>query len=123
MLHPFSLWRNRWLPFEFSQLPSAETDDPQRRDYLLLAHSLAELLARCTPRGARRDFAAALRAYRGLRAQLKRGRTPQLPAQLLSDLSHEIALYADRPARDAALRCLRRAASAAAPRLVLLRAQ
>jgi hypothetical protein len=120
VLYPLSLWRNRWLPFEFSALPNEQTDDPQRRDYLLVARSLAQLLARCTPRGASREFGAALRAYRAIRGQLRAGRKLQLPAHLLSDMSHEIALYAERAALDAALRCLRRAA---APRLVLLGAQ
>ena len=46
MLYPLSSWRNRWLPFEFSALPSDPSDDPQRRDYLLVARYLADLLAR-----------------------------------------------------------------------------
>jgi hypothetical protein len=108
VLDLLSHWRNRWLPSEFSHLPAPESADPLRADYLLLARTLAQLLARCTPRGAQRDFAAALQAYRAIKAQLKGGRIPRLPPQLLSDMSHEIALYAARPARDAALRCLLR---------------
>jgi hypothetical protein len=109
VLYLLSLWRNRWLPSEFSHLPAAEGGrDPARADYLLLARTLAQVLVLCTPRGAQRDFPAALQAYRAIKPRLRPGRAPCLPAQLLSDMSHEIALYADRTARDAALRCLRR---------------
>ena len=115
MLSILNPWRNRWLPSEFSRLPVAETADPARSDYVVLAAALAQLLERCTPRGAQRDFGAALRAHRAIRMHLKSGRTPRLPPQLLSDMSHEIALYADRPTRDAALRCLRRCSAARRP--------
>ena len=115
MLHFFSLWRNRWLPSEFASVRAIDIDavsDAQRHDYLLLARALARLLALCTPRGAQRDFGAALRAHRLLKAQLRDGATLHLPPQLLSDLSHEIAPYAPRAAREAALRCLHRGSAA-----------
>jgi uncharacterized protein YjiS (DUF1127 family) len=108
MFHLLGL-RRRWARSEFSRLPpAADVGDLERRDYLLVAHGLALLLAQCTPRGARRQFPAALQAYRDLRMQIRRRRPLHLPAHLLSDLGHEIASYADRATLVAALNCLRR---------------
>ena len=103
-------WRNRWLPSEFPSLPTADASqaDPSTRDYLLLARGLAMLLAHCSPRAAERELPCALNAYRALRLQVRRRAELRLSAQLLNDLSHEIALCADAGTRAAALRCLRR---------------
>ena len=63
-----SLWRKRWRPSEFSHFPAAGAADPEHAGYLLLARRLARLRARCTPRGAQRDFAATLQARRAINA-------------------------------------------------------
>lgn len=104
-------WRNRWLPSEFPSLPPVSAvEDEAWTDYCLLAHGLADLLARCSPRGAKRHFPSALLGFRGLKQQMKQGGRIALPAQLLSDLCHEIAQYTDHATLEAAVRCLRRRA-------------
>jgi hypothetical protein len=104
-------WRNRWQPSDFTLLPVAgEGEDAATADYRVLATGLGELLGRCTPKGAERHFPAALMGFKGLRQQWKHGCRPELPAQVLSDLCHEIAQYADHATREAAGRCLRRRA-------------
>lgn len=113
MLSLAGLWRDRWAPSEFCVLP-ASGGDPARNDYLLLARALAQLLARCTPRGAERHFAASLKAWRALKVQLRRPGDPSLPADVINELCHEIAVHVDRSVREAALRCLRRRAQQAA---------
>lgn len=104
------LRRERWSGADFPQLPLPTDEiDPEHRDYLLLASGLTRLLARCTPAGAERQFDASLRAYRALRVQVHHG-VARLPAEILNDLSHEIAMYTDRAMLRAALRCLQRQA-------------
>lgn len=99
---------NSWSTSEFAALPApGGARNPELSDYLQLAHGLAALLAGCSPRGAEREFAASLKAYRALRIQIRRGGEIRLPAQVLNDLSHEIACHADQETREAALRCLR----------------
>ena len=108
----------RWSPAEFCWLPPvASEDDAERRDHGLLAGGLALLLSRCSRKVAERDYPAALAAYRLLKRQLQRGDATRVPAQLLSELSHEIAQVADQATRQAALRCLRRARPLAQPAL------
>jgi hypothetical protein len=100
--------RNRPLRTEFSALPvPSEEVDPERRDYALLASGLARLLASCSPSAIERELAVSLQAYRALKVQIGKG-TAVLPAAVLNDLSHEIALCADRTTLHAALRCLQR---------------
>jgi len=100
---------NRWRVSEFSELPALDACASEDvRDYYLLAGGLALVLSRCSTRMAQRDFANAARAYRYLRYRLKRGEEIVLPAQVLNDLSHEIAPFADFATREAARRCLGR---------------
>ena len=105
----------RWNPSRFSELPTLAADDDEvHLDYRLLAGGLALLLSRCSERSAERDFGASLQAYASLRSQLK-SRTPVgLSAQVLMDLSHEIAQLADAATRQAARRCLARSRQAGA---------
>lgn len=113
MLSLSGLWRDRWAPSEFCVLP-APGGDAARNDYVLLARALAQVLERCTPRGAERHFAASLKAWRALKVQLCRPGDPSLPAEVINELCHEIAEYVDRSVREAALRCLHRRAAQAA---------
>lgn len=110
MRYLIRLRRERWSGADFPELPvPTDETDPEHRDYLLLALGLARLLARCTPTDAERHFKTSLRAYRALRIQVHQG-VARLPAEILSDLSHEIATYTDRATLGAALRCLQRRA-------------
>jgi hypothetical protein len=105
----FTLSPGRWNTSEFTELPTLDADDDEAHlDYRLLAGGLALLLSRCSERGVRRDFAASLQAYRSLKRQLKSRAPVTLSAQLLMDLSHEIAQLADGTTRRAASRCLAR---------------
>lgn len=120
MLHRLSGWRKRWQSSEFdSRLPAGEAQDAATADYDVLARGLSDLLARCTPRGAERHFPAALMGCRGLKLQVRHGCRPELPAQVLSDLCHEIAGQVDQATLEAAVRCLRRRAEARVPAPVL----
>jgi hypothetical protein len=85
--------------------------DPDRQDLALLATALDGLLRRCPPRGVQRQFPSALKAHRALKVQFRLVARPWLPAQVLNDLSHEIAGHVDASVRAAALRCLRRRAA------------
>ena len=80
---------------------------PEQADLLLLARGLQRLMAQCRGATADRHFPAALKAHRALRVQQGLGLALRLPAELLSDLCHEIAEYVDAPVREAAVRCLR----------------
>lgn len=88
-------------------------------DLALLAAALQRLLAKWPPEVTARHFPLARRACKHLRRQARVGGELALPAELLSDLCHEIAVHVEAPVRQAALRCLRRAANgpplAAAP--------
>lgn len=107
--------RNRWSRADFAALPvPTQETDPERRDYALLASGLASLLARCSPSAAERELSVSLRAYRALKAQIGKGKA-LLPPDMLNDLSHEIALCADRATLHAALRCLQRQVRARPP--------
>lgn len=120
VLDRISGWRNRWQSCEFPSLPPlVDGQDAVLSDYDVLARGLSDLLARCNPRGARRQFPAALMGFRGLKLQIKHGWRPELPAQVLSDLCHEIAGHADPATLEAAVRCLRRRAEARLPAPVL----
>lgn len=78
-------------------------------DYRLLASGLEDLLARCTHRTVVRDFGMAAKACKALQIQLlQRPAAVSLPAAVLNDLAHEIALCADAATRGAARRCLLR---------------
>jgi hypothetical protein len=119
MFHFFSPSPNRWHTSRFSELPTLDdTEDEVQRDYRLLAGGLALLLSRCSEHRVERDFEASLQAYRSLKSQLKSSAPVTLSAQLLMDLSHEIAQCADNTTRMAARRCLARSmpATAGAPR-------
>lgn len=118
MFHFFSLSSSRWNTSRFSELPTLDDDDDIHLDYRLLAGGLALLLSRCSENRVERDFAASLEAYRSLKSQLKSSAPVTLSAQLLMDLSHEIAQCADNTTRMAARRCLARSmpVSASAPR-------
>jgi len=115
MLFFRSFSNSRWTLSEFSELPALDpADAPALRDYRLLLGGLALLLSRCSEPVAQRHFCATLQAYRALKRQMKAGSMIRLPSQLLSDLSHEIAQFADAATRQAALRCLNRSARTAA---------
>jgi hypothetical protein len=110
----FLLSASQWTISGFSGLPDpTQVPDPQLRDYALVAGGLALLLSRCSPRAARREFKATSDAYRSLKRQARRRQPVALPAQLLSDVSHEVAPYVDVATRDALRRCLQRTAVAA----------
>lgn len=116
MFHFFSFAPTRWNTSRFSELPTLDgTDDDVHLDYRLLAGGLALLLSRCSERLVDRDFEASLQAYRSLKRQLKSGAPVTLSAQLLMDVSHEIALCADNATRQAARRCLARSTQVSAP--------
>ncbi len=100
--------RNRWSRADFTALPApAEQADHAHRDYVVLASGLARLLSSCSRSAAERELSVSLKAYRALRAQIGKG-SALLPPAILNDLSHEIALCADRATLHAALRCLQR---------------
>lgn len=115
LLSQFSSFRS-WSVFGFrvSQLPDSQPPESDaRRDYNLLASGLAQVLARHPQRLIQREFRASAHALRLLRRQLRASfGEPVLPADLLNDLGHEIALHADADTRAAAARCLRRAVAA-----------
>lgn len=105
----FLLTASQWTTSDFSGLPDpTQLPDQQLRDYALVAGGLALLLSRCSPRAARQHFKAASDAYRSLSRQARCAKPVALPAQLLSDVSHEVAQYADAATRDALRRCLQR---------------
>jgi hypothetical protein len=106
---PLRLLAGGLLSRRFSARRAVRAECPQRRDYLLLAAGLKAVLARCKPRGIERDFPASAQALRALRSQLLWSGQIALPAHLLNDLAHEIALHADAATRAAARRCLQRA--------------
>jgi hypothetical protein len=111
----FNRFSSRWNPSRFSELPTLGADDDEvHLDYRLLAGGLALLLSRCSERSVERDFAASLQAYVSLRSQLKSRAPVCLSAQVLMDLSHEIAQLADGATRQAARRCLARSTQASA---------
>jgi hypothetical protein len=88
--------------------------DSERTDYAILTDGLQHLLEGCAEDVAERHFPAVLQAHRALRVQRRLLLAPSLPAQLLSDLCHEIAEVVEVPVRRAALRCLHHAAQRAA---------
>jgi hypothetical protein len=90
--------------------------DAAQADFDLLAAGLQRLLAKWPPEVTARHFPAARRACKALQMQGRVQAELGLPAQLLSDLCHEIAVHVEPPVRQAAVRCLRR--QAAAPRAV-----
>ena len=93
---------------DFAALPEPTDEaDPERRDYALLASGLGRLLTRFSPAAVERDLSVSQQAYRALAVQIRNG-SAALPAAVLNDLSHEIALCADRATLHAALRCLQR---------------
>lgn len=109
----FNRFQRRWIPSRFSELPAPDAgDDEVHADYRLLAGGLALLLSRCSERNARRDFGASFEAYTSLKSQLKSGAPVFLSAQVLMDLSHEIAQCTDSATRQAAHRCLTRSTQA-----------
>ena len=110
----FNSFSNRWTPSRFSELPTLDYHDEVHLDYQLLAGGLALLLSRCGERSVGRDFDASLQAYDSLKSQLKSRAPVFLSAQLLMDLSDEIAQCADSATRQAARRCLARSMQAGA---------
>jgi len=86
--------------------------DPAQADLALLARALHQLLAKWPPRVAQRHFPNATKAYQALRIQFCLAGPARLPPHLLSDLCHEIAEHVDASVRQAAVRCMRRHASA-----------
>ena len=100
--------RARPLREDFAPFPlPTEEADPERRDYAVLASGLARILAGCSPSAIERELSVSRQAYRALAVQIRKG-PATLPAAMLNDLSHEIALCADRATLQAALRCLQR---------------
>lgn len=87
-----------------SQAPSC---DQAQADFIILAAGLHQLLAKWPAGVAARNFPAARRASQALRVQARLQMELSLPAQLLSDLCHEIAVHVDVSVRQAAVRCLR----------------
>lgn len=84
-----------------------------RRDYRVLAKGLAALLARCPNAAVDLHFRASAGALRSLRRQFGVVFVEvSLPAGVLNDLAHEIALCADPATRAAANRCFLRAVAA-----------
>lgn len=90
--------------------------DPAEADFVLVADALQGLLSKWPSHVTKRHFPAASKAHQALRVQLRLAGPVRLPAWLLSDLSHEIAEHVDFPARQAAVRCIRRCAQAAPDR-------
>lgn len=116
MFHFFSRSSSRWSTSRFSELPTLDgTDDEVQLDYRLLAGGLALLLSRCSENRIERDFEASLQAYNSLKGQLKSRASVTLSAQLLMDMSHEIAQCGDNATRMAARRCLARSMAADSP--------
>jgi len=95
-------------------LPSLlPTPDAGRRDYRLLAKGLAALLAKCPRAVVDLHLRASAGALRSLRRQFRVVFIEvSLPADVLNDLAHEIALCADPGTRAAANRCFLRAVAA-----------
>lgn len=116
MFHFLSPSPSRWTPSRFSELPTLDADDDGAHlDYRLLAGGLALLLSRCSEHLVERDFAASLQAYASLKSQLKSSAPVSLSGELLMDLSHEIAQFADNTTRMAARRCLARGTAPETP--------
>ncbi|HVE53562.1 MAG TPA: hypothetical protein VNB23_09290 [Ramlibacter sp.] len=86
--------------------PQAPALSPHQ-DYLILAGALQDLFRKCPPIAAERQFTAAWSAHRALRVQLRQKVPLRLPAQVLNDLSHEVAPHVGAYVRQAALRRLR----------------
>lgn len=116
MFYFFSLAPRQWSASRFSELPVLDgaADDIQL-DYRLLAGGLALMLSRCSENSIARDFEASVQAHASLKSHLKSNAPVRLSAQLLMDLSHEIAQCADNATRMAARRCLARSMAAAVP--------
>lgn len=99
-----------------SARPSPSTDEDARRDFSVLATGLHGVLSRHPQHVVRRDFPVSARALRSLRRQFGALFVEvSLPAEMLNDLGHEIALHADPDTRAAAARCLRRAVAGRHP--------
>lgn len=102
MFHLVRFAPSRWNTCRFSELPTpGAARDDVHLDYRLLAGGLALLLSRCSERLFEREFAASLQAYRSLKSQLKSSAPVTLSAQLLLDVSQEIARCADNTTRQA----------------------
>lgn len=97
-------WRGDRAP-----VPPASGDTGDREDFALLYAAIDAVMRRCPPRIASRQFPAAAKAHAALRVQFARPGMPKLPAQVICDLSHEIAQYVEFPVRQAVLRCMRKA--------------
>lgn len=98
-------------PLAYPEPGSAATSDPQQADMFILANGLERLLGQCAPGTAERHFPTVLKAQRALRVQRRLQLALHLPAQMLSDLCHEIAQVVAAPVRHAAVRALRRHAA------------
>jgi hypothetical protein len=119
MYEMITSWTQRHSSLARDLLPAAartlsrddDEAEAERADLLVIADGLQRLLANCAEEVAQRHLPAVLQAHRALRVQLRLRLSPSLPAQLLSDLCHEVAEFAEAaPALQAALRCLHRAA-------------
>jgi hypothetical protein len=109
-----SLSPRRWNASRFSHLPSLDSaEDEIQLDHCLLAGGLALLLSRCSESQIERDYTASVQAYCKLKDQMGSDRSTPLSADLLMDLSHEIAQCADSATRMAARRCMARSVASA----------
>jgi hypothetical protein len=81
-------------------------DDPETRDYFVIAGGLTLLLSRLPPDVAERTYPAAWELKSLLRSSRRR-RCGGISRALINDACHEIAEIADRPTKDAMLRRLR----------------
>ena len=105
----FFLGPRPWAVSEFSELPVvSRLPDEDLRDYGLISGGLALLLSRCSDRAMKHQFNAAAQAYKSLRRQIRRREPVGLSPHLLSDVSHEVAQFADVATREAIGRCIRR---------------
>jgi hypothetical protein len=92
--------------------PVAGSCERVQADFQLVASALQRLLTQWPADVTARHFPLATSACKALRRQARVGVELALPAELLSDLCHEIAVHVEAPVRQAALRCLRHAARA-----------
>jgi len=107
--------RPEWSPSRFSELPSRDVlDNESLRDFALLAGGLSLLLSRCSDRMLLGEFRDALRVRQRIGKALRLGTKVDVSAEMLSDVAHRIAPYVDSATREAARRCMRRLAAAAA---------